>query len=69
MYLFRVTFDRHMEEKIIESQEFICAEEFSDVYEKVKIQQDENYELVEIKRMVPVIGVIESKKTEEDTED
>ena len=69
MYLFRVTFDHHMEEKIIESQEFICAEEFSDVYEKVKIQQDENYELVEIKRMVPIIRVIESKKTEEDTED
>ena len=54
-----------MEETIIESHEFICAEVFSDVYEKVKIQQDENYELVEIKRMVPVIGVIESKILEE----
>ena len=65
MYLFKVIFELDRQNKITQCEEYICASEFKEVYEKVKHQQQENYDLIEIKRLVPIVSIIKPEPKEE----
>ena len=51
--------------KSIIKDEFIVADSFREVYNNVKIQDDETFELVMIKKEVPVLSVIPPNRDEE----
>ncbi|MCP3684102.1 MAG: hypothetical protein GY861_15585 [bacterium] len=66
MWLYEVKFEtdksnnESKQTEIIHHTEYIVAETFKDVYEKVVQQDNEVFELVFIKKLVPIISIIKS---------
>lgn len=80
MWLYRVKFERENKEfepkkvdkngrrtvgESIITEEFIVADNFIDVYDKVSQQNSDDCELVEIKKEVAILSVIEPTEREE----
>lgn len=57
---------RRAASKSLLQDEFIVAETFKDVYERVGRQSSETFELVQIKKEVPIISII--PENEENTD-
>ena len=67
MHIFEVTFQHSREKEIIDHQEYYTAMSFIDVYEYVKFQDQKDFELISIKRLVPVLKNIESNNGLDET--
>lgn len=62
MYSYQVVWEKDSDDKTKEVHEYIVANSFEDVFNKVKIQKDENFMLVAIVRRNPIVCVINKEE-------